>query len=281
MNNNDRLNVLGVGVNQLNLKKAVALTMCECRERKMANYICVTGVHGVMECQNDQKLKNIHNRSFLTVPDGMPLVWFGRLTGHKDIGRVYGPDFMRMICRKSASRNRKKDTKPLTHFLFGADTQTLDKLTYSLEKKYPHIRITGRYSPPFWTDLDKPPLTIEQETELRRILDKDPPDFFWVGLSTPKQEKFMCLYSCNSQDADDIIAPLPCGMMLGVGAAFDVLSGNRKDAPKWVQNIGFQWFYRLTHETGRLWKRYLKIVPCFIFLIIMQITGLRKFQFEE
>jgi N-acetylglucosaminyldiphosphoundecaprenol N-acetyl-beta-D-mannosaminyltransferase len=136
------------------------------------------------------------------------------------------------------------------------------------------------YAPPFR------PLTAEEEVELQRRVAACRPDFFWVGLSTPKQEKFMAAHAPLVQgepvpDSGFDRFPLEAGIMLGVGAAFDIHAGNYRDAPKWIKNSGMQWFYRLCKEPHRLWRRYLWIVPSFLWLFFLQVTRLRKFDMEK
>jgi N-acetylglucosaminyldiphosphoundecaprenol N-acetyl-beta-D-mannosaminyltransferase len=255
-----RTNVLGVGVSALDMD-AAAQTLIEARQRGERGYVCVTSVHGVIESQRDPELRRIHNRSFLTVPDGMPLVWMGREQGFVDMGRVYGPDLMLRVCGAGGDR--------FTHFLYGATHETLEKLKTNLERKFPGIRIAGIYAPPFR------PLNDREEEELNRIISDCKPDFFWVGLSTPKQERFMAGHRAGADHE------LDCGIMFGVGAAFDIHAGDLKDAPAWIKNAGLQWFYRLCQEPKRLWRRYLHIVPAFLFLTALQLLGIRKYGLES
>jgi len=301
----NRTNVLGVGVSSLNMKEAVE-TLLDTRANGQAGYVCVTGVHGVIESQRDPELKRIHNRSFLTVPDGMPIVWVGKEQGFKNMDRVYGPDLMLAVCEKTAAFNQKSEElnsdfrfpisakKCFTHFLYGATEEVLEKLKANLEERFPGIQIVGTYAPPFR------PLNEEEEEELRQIVADCRPDFFWVGLSTPKQEKFMASHSpavtgagSREQGAGERKAdfrspisdlckfPLDAGIMLGVGAAFDFHAGNLKDAPSWVKNSGLQWFYRLCQEPRRLWRRYADIVPRFLFLSVLQMLGIKKYDMRQ
>lgn len=501
----DRVNVLGVGVNATSLDKAVA-QLIEARERGESGYVCVTGAHGIMESQRDESLRQIHNRSIMTVPDGMPTVWMGREYGFVKMSRVYGPDLMLAVCEATAALNQQSaerevhsernghqkheepqkgdslaarerpeslgvcdidhkkgvsgenvfgeahenherhelhesgdgdsfynrsagslertaeevrgecpevrdqrsgvslengcgdcrspapargaipenkkiktgsyfsglmnrlavsfssfrvfrvfrgknsnslykpssirggcffspavvkdessDLSPsrsalqagsrpptsgkkcLTHFLYGATEETLCKLKANLEERFPGIQIVGTYAPPFR------PLTDDEERELQQTVAECKPDFFWVGLSTPKQERFMAMYDprnlnltkavrsatldhcslmgdeeCLTTNNQQLITdsaikriPLDCGILLGVGAAFDIHAGNVKDTPKWIQNAGLQWLHRLCKEPRRLWRRYLWIVPGFLWLAFLQVMGLRRFPPHE
>lgn len=251
------VNVLGTGVHPVNLGTATdaVLSAAEANQR---GYVCVTGVHGVIEARRDPGLRRILNRAFLNVPDGMPLVWVGRGRGFSHMGRVYGPEFMLEVCRASVSRS-------LTHFLYGGKPGVADELKAALETRVPGLRIVGTYGPPFR------PLNGSEQTELAARVDACRPDFFWVGLSTPKQERFMAEY----------LPRLNVRLMAGVGAAFDVHTGRMADAPRWVKGMGLQWLHRLGQEPRRLARRYAVIVPSFLCRIALQSLGLRNYPVER
>jgi len=246
-NSPPRVNVLNVGISVVNLEKTLNIieSWIEKRER---NYVCVRDVHGVMECQRHQLLMEIHNSSGLTVPDGMPLVWAGRLNGEKSIGRVYGPDLMAELCRLSVK-------KGYTHFFCGGKEGVAELLQKNIECRFPGIKIVGRYYPPFR------PLTESEEGQLYKLTAHLKPDIFWVGISTPKQEYFMWKY----------FNKLETTVMLGVGAAFDIHAGLKKDAPTIIKKLSIQWIYRLFQEPRRLWRRYLYNVPAFFYHYSKQI----------
>lgn len=248
--------MLGVGVSALNLDRAVA-EVARALENKTRGYVCVTGVHGVSEAQKDPSFRAILNHSFLTTPDGMPTVWMGRWQGFQDMGRVYGPDLMLRVCELTQSR-------PFTHFLYGGAPGVTDELKERLEKRFPGIKIVGTYTPPFR------PLTAGEEKDLKQQVAASKPDIFWVGLSTPKQEKFMSEH-WNKLDAT---------LFFGVGAAFDFHAGRIPQAPRWMQRSGLEWLFRLGSDPGRLWKRYLKNNPLFIARALCQVTRLRKYSID-
>jgi N-acetylglucosaminyldiphosphoundecaprenol N-acetyl-beta-D-mannosaminyltransferase len=249
-----RVNILGVGVSCLNMEEAIELISEAIADRRK-EYICVTGVHGIMESQADEELRRIHNRSFLTVPDGMPTVWLGKLNGHWKMGRVYGPDLMLELCQISRERGFK-------HFLYGGNIGIAKKLKTNLETRFPGIQIVGTYTPPFR------PLNEEEENELAEQVAKCQPDCFWVGLSTPKQDRFMASY----------LERLDSTIMLGVGAAFDIHTGGIRDAPNWMKNSGLQWLHRLSQEPRRLWRRYLINNPIFIFKSLCQLARIKRYE---
>lgn len=250
------VNVLGVRIDALNMAEAVdaCAQLIECGK----GYVCVTGVHGVMEAQSDPHFRSILNNSFLTVPDGMPMVWVGRIHRHREIGRVYGPDFMIELCRRSVQCDYR-------HFLYGGSEGIAEKLAESLRRQIPGVQIVGTYTPPFR------PLNAEEEYTLYRSVATSKPDVLWVGLSTPKQERFMAQY----------LGRLDTRLMIGVGAAFDIHTGQTKDAPTWVKNAGLQWLHRLLQEPRRLWKRYLINNPRFIVKIALQLMGITRYSIEH
>lgn len=246
-----RVNVLGVGISVLNLESAVA-ALADALKTGRRGYVCVTGVHGVMESQSDDALRQIHNRSLLTTPDGMPMVWMGRLAGHRTMGRVYGPDLMERVFEWSR-------TGGATHYFYGGNVGVAEELKARLETRFPGIRIVGTYTPPFR------PLTEAELTALSADVARLRPDFLWVGLSTPKQERFMAEH----------VHTLDARIFVGVGAAFDFFAGRVQQAPRWIQRSGFEWLYRLTRDFKRLWPRYSRIVPLFLWKAAGQLAGRR------
>jgi len=210
-----------------------------------------------MEAQDDPAFRRILNQAFLVTPDGMPMVWAGKLAGYREMDRVYGPDLMLELCEWTRTSGH-------THFLYGGGEGLADLLKNQLEKRYPGLRIVGAYTPPFR------PLTPEEETDLVRRVAAVKPDFFWVGLSTPKQEKFMAAY----------LPRLDTTVMIGFGAAFDFHAGRVKQAPRWIQRSGFEWLFRLCQEPRRLWRRYLRNNPLFLGNVLCQITRLKRYPLD-
>lgn len=248
-----RVNILGVGVSALSMESALRESEA-LLDQGGHGYVCVTGVHGIMEAQADEGFRSILNRSFLTTPDGMPTVWLGRLHGFKHMTRVYGPDYMLGLCEQSVARGYR-------HFLYGGKDGVAEELRAELIRRFPGLQIVGTYTPPFR------PLNAAEEADLRSQLETLKPDVLWCGLSTPKQERFMAAYSKS----------LPVKLMVGVGAAFDLLSGNLSEAPDWVKKAGLQWLYRLVKEPRRLWRRYLSNNPRFVWFTFLQLTRLKRF----
>ena len=248
-----RVNVLGVGVSVLNLPSALA-AIAEAVRTRRPGYICVTGVHGVMEAQTDTVFQRILNGAFLCTPDGMPMVWLGKLRGHAGMRRVYGPDLMLDVCAWS-------ETSGCRHFFYGGAPGVAEELRDRLTARFPKLPVAGCYTPPFR------PLNAAEIVQLQALVRTTRPDILWVGLSTPKQEKFMA----------EFLPKLDVTLMVGVGAAFDFHSGRMQQAPRWMQRSGLEWFYRLCQEPRRLAKRYLKNNPWFVLKIAGQLSGFKKY----
>jgi N-acetylglucosaminyldiphosphoundecaprenol N-acetyl-beta-D-mannosaminyltransferase len=240
----DRVDILGVGVSSINLDDAVATIERWIGERSR-NYVCITGVHGVMESRRDQRLRRIHNEAGMVTPDGMPLVWFSRLFGKSRTERVYGPDLMRKMTAVSSLRGYRQ-------FYYGGAEGVADKLKQILVNAHPTLEVTGTLCPPFRG------LTPEEDQAVVDAINAARPHIVWVGLSTPKQEFWM------AEHLGRIEAPV----IVGVGAAFDFLAGMKHQAPLWMQRNGLEWLFRLCSEPRRLWRRYAYIVPGFAFLAV-------------
>jgi len=263
INPTSRVNVLGVGISILNLSAAVEKVFSFFTETPTFGYVTVTGVHGVTESLSDRALQKIHNQSFLSTPDGMPTVWIGRLKGNWQMGRVYGPDLMLKITAQGLPSNHK-------HFYFGGNSGVVDELKNCLTKKFPPLNVVGTNTPPFR------PLTESEELELLEQIIETKPHFFWVGLSTPKQEKFM--HAFLNKYENTLKEKMPHGMlMLGVGAAFDFHAGKIKQAPQWMQDNGFEWLFRTLCEPKRLFMRYLKGNTTFLWNLFLSATGLKQY----
>ena len=245
-------NVLGVNVSAIDLDRAVHIA-----DRWIASdqqgYICVTGVHGVMEAQRDPKLLHILNHAFLNAPDGMPMSWVGRLQGFSKMDRVFGADLMAALCQLSVERNYR-------NFLYGGEPGVAELLKEKLETRFPGLQIVGTYTPPFRD------LTSEEEKEIIGQVRTARPHILWVGLSTPKQERFMARY------IDRLEVPL----LVGVGAAFDYHTGRINDCSDWIKRAGMQWMHRLIQDPRRLWKRYLRNNPAFIWKIALQFLKFKR-----
>lgn len=238
-------NILGVQIAAINMESVLAFT-----QKNLSNlsgeYMCVSNVHTTVTAYEDETYLAIQNGGIMALPDGGPLSSVGRKRGFTDMQRVTGPSYMEEIFKLSLENHYK-------HYFYGATEETLKRMRVMLEKDYPGIEIVGMYSPPFR------PLTKSEDQTVIKHINESNPDFLWVGLGAPKQERWMAEHQ-----------GLVNGFMVGVGAGFDYFAGNIKRAPKWMQKINMEWFYRLLQEPRRLFFRYLKTNTKFIWHVIIK-----------
>jgi len=252
----DYANVLGVKVSAINMKLAINIADRWIHQEK-PNYICVTGVHGIMEAKYHPELRHILNSALVNAPDGMPMSWVGHLQGHSEMDRVFGPDFMMAMCQLSAERGYR-------NFFYGGKPGVAKELGETLTRRFPNLQVVGTFTPPFRD------LVPKEEEELMVQLQQSRPHILWVGLSTPKQEIFMAQYVNRFQ----------ISLLIGVGAAFDYHTGRIQDCSDWIKRAGLQWFHRLLQDPRHLWQRYLKNNPAFLWNIAFQIFGLRRYPID-
>jgi N-acetylglucosaminyldiphosphoundecaprenol N-acetyl-beta-D-mannosaminyltransferase len=245
-------NILGVDVSAIDMDLALD-AIKHWIDASKPHYVCVTPAHSIMDAYNVSEFRRILNSSGLTTPDGMSLVWILRLLGHKDVDRVYGPDLMLEACRSGLSHNWR-------HYFYGGDEGVAETLAAQLMVNCPELQVAGTYTPPFRL------LTLEEDEEIIKTINEANADIVWVGLSSPKQERWM------AEHLGKIDAPV----MIGIGAAFDFLSGYKPQAPRWMQRSGLEWLFRFLTEPRRLWPRY-RQYPLFIWLVLLQMLGLRKY----
>jgi N-acetylglucosaminyldiphosphoundecaprenol N-acetyl-beta-D-mannosaminyltransferase len=217
--------------------------------------VSTADVRAVNLAADDPVFRSDLNGSLLTTPDGMPLVWLGRLLGYRSVDRVYGPDLMLELCAATAGTGQ-------THFFVGGAPGVAETLGLRLQERFPGLRIAGTASPPFR------PLTPDEDAALVAKIANAQPDFLWVGLSLPERERFMAR----------IQPALGATIMIGVGAAFDLLSGRVRQAPRWIQRSGLEWLFRLCLEPRRLAPRYFRHLPVFCFRVFTQLTRLRTYK---
>ncbi len=248
-----RVNILGVAVSAIDMDAATATL-----ERWIAtgrrDYVCITGVHGVMESWRDPTLRHVHNDAGMVTPDGMPLVWMANRLGYPAVRRVYGPDLMRRMSAVSAARGYR-------NFYFGGRPGVAERLAARLRSTHPGLEVVGTMSPPFGT------IPPEQDEAIVAAINRTRPDIVWVGLSTPKQERWMAAHAGR----------VTAAAMIGVGAAFDFLSGEKAQAPAWMQRNGLEWLFRMACEPRRLAMRYLRNNPAFILLAARQFAQPGRF----
>lgn len=260
-----RVNVLGVGISDVNMGTALTAVEQAVDTPSLLGYVTVTGVHGVIESQTDVGLQRIHNGSYLSVPDGIPMVWMGWMQGHGTMEQVCGPEFMPALLERGLEAKRR-------HFFWGGGDGVVERLSSELKARHPDLEIVGTETPPFR------PLTESEELDLVSRIRELKPHFFWVGLSTPKQERFMAGFL--ARHADQLRSDNQGLLLFGVGAAFDFQAGLVKEAPRWIRGSGFEWLFRVAMDPKRLWRRYLRNNPRFLAGSFAQLSGLREYPMD-
>jgi N-acetylglucosaminyldiphosphoundecaprenol N-acetyl-beta-D-mannosaminyltransferase len=245
--------VLGVRVDPVQTSDVIARMQHWIAAREGCHFVACTGMHGITETQLDPSFKRVLDSADLVVADGMPLVWLGRWRGHDMRRRVYGPRLLESFCCNTGPFYR--------HYFYGGRPGVAERVAEVMKKRY-DVRTVGTYCPPFR------PLSEEEKLEVDRRIEAAAPDVVWVGLSTPKQERWM--YEHRPR--------LSVPVMVGVGAAFDFIAGDVKQAPGWMQENGLEWSFRLTQEPRRLWRRYLVLGPKFAWNVSLELLGLKKFE---
>jgi N-acetylglucosaminyldiphosphoundecaprenol N-acetyl-beta-D-mannosaminyltransferase len=247
-----KFGVLGVDVNAVQIPDVVTQMECWISERSSCHFIAVTGMHGITEAHHEPSFNHVLNSADMVVPDGMPLVWLGRWHGYPLKRRVYGPELMESFCQETGSKYR--------HFFYGGAAGVPTLLASRLQEKH-GITVAGSYSPPFRI------LSKEEDEEVVALINAAKPDVLWIGLSTPKQERWMYEHRPG----------LRVPVVIGVGAAFDFNIGRVRQAPRWLRERGFEWLFRLLQEPRRLWRRYLIYGSEFVFNVTAELLSLRRF----
>lgn len=210
-------------------------------------FIAVSNVHMCMESFDDLAFNNVLSKAHFVIPDGRPIYWALKLLGNKFAQQIRGQDIFESLCQMASERG-------LNIGLYGGfNQQVLDSAISQILERYPSVNITYSYSPPFRDITDQEMGQIFSEISNTNV------DILFVGIGCPKQEKWMC----------QALNKINC-TMIGVGAVFDFVSGEKKHAPRWMQKAGLEWLFRLLSEPKRLWKRYLKQNPRFIYYFLQQ-----------
>lgn len=244
------LRILGIPVSSLTMSETVDRVVRWGASNGRASHgrmVFATTVHGLIEGYRDSSFREILTQAAMVTPDGMPLVWLGNLHGHAEMERVDGPTLMLKVCEES-QRVRVR------HFFYGGAPGVAEELAATLKERFPGIQIAGCYSPPFR------PLTESEKVGVTRRINDSGADIVWVGLGTPKQERW----------AMEMRSRVEAQVLITVGAAYDFHTGRVKRAPRWLQKTGLEWVYRLWQEPRRLWRRYLSTNPLFVALVLME-----------
>lgn len=225
-----RVDVIGVPITATNMNDFLQVVESHLGDLR-GEYVCVSNAHACVMAHDDPAYWACQAESAISVPDGKPLSVVG-CKAVPTMGRVTGPDIMREIFAVSAERGWR-------HYFYGNRQENLDALRAALLRDYPGLPICGMEPSVFR------PLTDGEKAELCGRIDAAGADFCWVALGAPRQEVLMHDLKGRTRS-----------LMVGVGGAFNVLAGIVPEAPRWMQDAGLEWLYRLIQEPGRLFKRY-------------------------
>lgn len=217
-------------------------------EEDFKSYVCVAAVHLIMECQKDKVLLRGVNNSGLVTPDGMPLVWLSRFYGNKNVKRVYGPTLTLKLCKLA-------EVESYRVFLLGGSEGQSEKLKDKLLSSFSGLKVVG------FVDTPVRPIPKKENKEILKIINSSKAQIVIVGIGCPTQELWMI------NNRAEINAPV----LIGVGAAFDFISGRVQQSPVWVRNVGLEWLFRLIQEPRRLFYRYTFNNIQFLYLILRQL----------
>ncbi|MBI0577482.1 WecB/TagA/CpsF family glycosyltransferase [Neobacillus cucumis] len=236
-------NILGVNIAAINMEWLIGYLKKHIKDLT-GDYICVSNVHTTVTSYEEPDYGAIQNGGIMAIPDGGPLSTIGRKRGHINMARTTGPSLMGEIFKVSAEKGYR-------HYFCGSTEETLEKLFQKLKENYPGLEIAGMYSPPFR------PMTDVEDEVIVKVINDTKPDFVWVGLGAPKQERWMAAHQGRVS-----------GLMIGIGAGFDYYAENISRAPEWMQKSNLEWFYRLMQDPKRLFKRYFYTNTKFIWLVL-------------
>lgn len=239
-----RVDLLGIRIFATDLEESLQLIIKHIRGKKGA-YFCFANIHLIMEGIKDLALQRILNHSEGNFADGMGVAWGLKILGNSFEGKVRGTDLMLKLCAYAALNEYKV-------FFYGNTPETLNMLSHRLSQSFLGIRIAGQIAPPFRD------LTLEEEDAMVRKINECNPDILFVSLGAPKQERWM------GRNKGKIKA-----IQLGVGAAFDFITGKLKEAPVWMQNYGLEWAFRLSQQPGKTMNR-MSLLPDFALRVLFQ-----------
>lgn len=228
-----RFSIGNINISVVNLKTTLNF-LIETIGNKSFGYLCVTNARTSYLANQDVKYCSIQNNSLLTLPDGIPLVWIANDLGFKEVKKVSGKELMDAIFKISVE-------KSYSHYFYGCSQNTIDLLQNHLKEHYPGLEIRGAVSPPFQ------PLIAYDIVALAKEVNSLQPTFFWCGLGAPKQEYLIALLQPHLKQT----------ISVGVGLAFEYYANTIKRAPKFVENIGLEGFFRLSQQPTKA-RRFIK-----------------------
>jgi len=244
------VDIFGISIDNIRQKEAIEAINQLIEERKPA-YVVTPNVHHINVLQKDKEFRKIYSRAALVLPDSRPLMWASRILRQPIRERVAGSDLLPLLCQNAAQKKYRL-------FFLGSAPGVAKKAAEILTQKYPGLIFAGTHSPSFGFE--------NNEKENREIVDfikQCRPDILFVGIGAPKQEKWIYRH------LDELHIPVS----MAVGASFDFIAGTEKRAPRWMQNIGLEWFFRFCQEPTRLWERYLFGNAVFIYLVFKEVLN--------
>ena len=244
------IRVLGTFIDALDWNETLD-QITEWSINKSSRIVCLCNAHSSVTAISEPSLAAALSISDMVLPDGAPIAWMMRRKGYNKQSRIAGPDLMYKLCKNIENTDQSV-------FLFGSSNDTLVKLVHNLTSQLPYLNIRGSLSPSYghWTQ-------AEEQAYINAI-NESGAEIIFVGLGCPKQEIWMANNRHNI-----------CGVMLGVGAAFDFHAGTIERAPEVFQHLGLEWLHRLFTEPGRLWKRYLVTNTKFIYLSALELLKIK------
>jgi N-acetylglucosaminyldiphosphoundecaprenol N-acetyl-beta-D-mannosaminyltransferase len=249
-----KVSICGIGVDQYSFNQVVETIAHHALTSKEPKYVVTPNAHHIVTLQNDAHFREVYQHAFLSVPDGVPLLWAAKLLGQPLPGRVNGTDLFEQLCEVAAE-------KQLKVFLLGGRSGAAASAAQILQNRHPGLEIVGTYCPPYGFETD--PTELEQ---INSTIKATAPHILFVGLGAPKQENW--IYA----NYKTIGVPIS----VGIGVSFELVSGMVTRAPKLMQKLGLEWFFRLLMEPRRLWQRYIVGNTLFVMLVIQQRLGLMQ-----
>ncbi|MDI6704120.1 MAG: WecB/TagA/CpsF family glycosyltransferase [bacterium] len=242
-----KVNIMGIDIDSIGFEEAIERIEGFISQRSI-HYIVTPNVDHLIKLQKDEEFREIYKNASMVLPDGVPLLWAGRFLGTPLKEKVSGSDLFPALCKVSSEKGYRL-------FFLGSTDHVLKKVCKILKSRYPNLKITGAYAPSFKIMENK-----KENEEIIRMIKSKRPDILFVGLGAPKQERWIY------RNLKRINVPVS----IGIGISFDYMAGEIRRAPKWMQRIGLEWFYRLLQEPKRLWKRYLIDDMKFFYYILLQ-----------
>jgi N-acetylglucosaminyldiphosphoundecaprenol N-acetyl-beta-D-mannosaminyltransferase len=240
--------IAGARVHVTSYEHAVKQILAWVNERS-ARSVYAANVHVVMEAHDNPDMAEAVNCADLVTPDGVPLVWALKILGHKNAQRVYGPDLTLHLCKAAADAE-------IPIGLYGSSPETIAAFKGFLKRNYPALNVACAISPPYRE------LSADEDASFVKQIINSGARILFLALGCPRQELWIASHKNR----------LPL-VMLAVGAAFDFHAGKIKQAPRWMMRMGLEWLFRFAVEPGRLWKRYLKHNPRFVWFFAKQVAA--------